>query len=121
MGETSVLATLIVSLIAIVIYILVITYRNYKEVYDNGEFYLNNQLNLLRASNALNLRDFTEYFKLTRRVTTNKPKIIHKALNLQHLDRSRYDSTDLFRFNLKDFNFAHNPCILSQSSAQDIP
>ncbi len=48
---------------------------------------------------ALNLQGFPEYFDFTRRVATNKAKITCKSLYLQHSDHSRYDSTDLFRFN----------------------
>jgi hypothetical protein len=33
---------------------------------------------------ALYLKYFMEHFNFTRRVTTNKAKITHKTLNLQH-------------------------------------
>ncbi len=66
-------------------------------------FNLKNQLNLLRPPYALNLKDFPEHFDFTRRVTMNKAIITCKTLNLQHLSRSRYDSTDYFRFNHAGF------------------
>ena len=72
-------------------------------------------MNLLRTPNALNLQDFLEHFELTllcilhprynsipaenRMGDTLSLKITDKVLYIQHLDRSRYDSTDLFRFN----------------------
>jgi len=46
---------------------------------------------------ALYLKVFMEHFKLTRRVTTNKSKITHKILNLQHFKHFRYDLTEFFR------------------------
>ena len=71
-------------------------------------------MNLLRTSNTLNLQDFLEHFELTflsilhprynsipaenRMGDTHSPKITDKVLYIQHLNRSRYDSTDFFRF-----------------------
>jgi len=46
---------------------------------------------------ALYLKVFMEHFKLTRRVTTNKSKITHKNLNLQHFKHFRYDLNEFFR------------------------
>jgi len=46
---------------------------------------------------ALYLKVFMEHFKLIRRVTTNKSKITHKILNLQHFKHFRYDLTEFFR------------------------
>ena len=37
-----------------------------------------------------------EIFQLTCRVTTGIVKISQKTLNIQHLEHSRYGSTDLF-------------------------
>jgi hypothetical protein len=56
---------------------------------------------------ALYLKNFMEHFNFTRRVTiamplflgTNKAKITHKTLNLQHFRHSRYDLTAFFRLN----------------------
>ena len=83
-----------------------------------------NQLNLLRTTNALNLQDFLEHFELTllcilhprynsvpaenRMGDTFSLKITDKVLYIQHLDRSRYDSTDLFRFNDHGINHDDN-------------
>ena len=74
-------------------------------------------MNLLRTPNALNLKDFLEHFELTllsilhprynsilaenRMGDTLSPKITDKVLYIQHLNRSRYDSTDLFSFNAR--------------------
>ena len=38
-------------------------------------------------------KNFLEHFDFTRRVATNKTKITHKILNLQHFIQSRYGPT----------------------------
>jgi len=52
---------------------------------------------LLQQPNALHLKDFMEHFGFTRRVATNKSKITHKPLNLQHLSLFRNDVTAFSR------------------------